>query len=160
MANPVSVLGQKFGQLTVIWECPTVSGKRRSVRCKCTCGNTGDFQLGNLKNGHTTSCGCIGKCVRHMLSSHPLYSRWKGIKHRTTNSKCKDYHNYGGRGIRLCSQWLDVRAFISYVEVNLGPQPSPQHSLDRRDNNGDYAPGNLRWATRSEQERNKRCSTK
>jgi hypothetical protein len=74
---------------------------------------------------------------------------------RCTKPTHAAYANYGGRGIKVCPEWLDVTVFLAYLDAELGPCP-PGHSLDRVDNEGDYVPGNLRWATRSEQSRNQR----
>lgn len=83
---------------------------------------------------------------------HPLYTVWKGIKRRCLNPKARYWENYGGRGIKICDAWLDFYQFANDV----GPKPSPSHSIDRIDNDGDYRPGNVRWATKSEQMLNRR----
>lgn len=75
---------------------------------------------------------------------------------RCTQEKDPHFANYGGRGISVFPEWMDVRAYVAYVERELGPQPSPEHSIDRIDNERGYEPGNLRWATRSEQNKNQR----
>jgi hypothetical protein len=84
----------------------------------------------------------------------PEYSAWSHIVQRCTNSKCKEWPNYGGRGISICQEWRDsYQAFLDHV----GPRPSPRHTIDRYPNNdGDYEPGNVRWATMKEQARNTR----
>lgn len=92
----------------------------------------------------------------HGQSYGPEYQAWKGIKRRCLNAKAKNYHHYGGRGITVCDAWRDsFAAFFAYV----GPRPSPKHSIDRYpDNNGNYEPGNVRWATQSQQCRNTRAN--
>lgn len=100
--------------------------------------------------------------VRHGLSRHPLYGRWVSIKGRCLNPSSRNYPDYGGRGIRVFPEWSgdDPRPFITWVLDNLGLPPSAKHQLDRIDNNGNYEPGNLRWATPSENQRNKRPMTR
>ena len=88
-------------------------------------------------------------CTRN---SHLLYYRWKSIRNRCNNPKNKDYKDYGGRGITICQQWDDFYTFASDV----GLPPTPDHTLDRVDNNGDYTPDNVRWATKREQCLNQR----
>lgn len=96
----------------------------------------------------------MGK-VTHGLYGHPLYRMWNAMIQRCYNPKQKCYPNYGGRGIRVCNRWRDVRSFIEDIEKELGPRPA-DYSFDRIDVEGDYAPGNVRWASRSTQGRNTR----
>jgi hypothetical protein len=91
----------------------------------------------------------------HGLSGHPLYQTWCGMIARCEQPGSISYPRYGGRGIRVCAEWHDVTTFIGWVAANLGPRPAG-HSIDRIDNDGNYEPGNVRWATRSEQSRNQR----
>ena len=91
------------------------------------------------------------------MSVSGLYGVWSNMKARCLNSDLKDYQNYGARGIKIHDSWIhDFRAFETYVSQELGLRPSKNHSLDRINNDGHYEPGNLRWATFSEQVNNRR----
>ena len=129
---------------------------------KCSCGKTHNARKYHVTSGAVKSCGCLNSEVtatrnyRHGLTNHPLYHLWESIKRRCLNPKQQNYERYGGRGIRVADCWVsDPAAFISYVQHNLGPKPAG-HSIDRIDVNGNYEPGNIRWATAVEQAANKR----
>lgn len=91
-----------------------------------------------------------GGCVNHQET--PEYRSWRKMRRRCMDPKVVGYKNYGGRGIQICERWNDFSAFLT----DMGPKPTPTHSIDRINNNGDYEPANCRWATRSQQRRNKR----
>jgi hypothetical protein len=109
-----------------------------------------------MRSGNTKSCGCLAADVRtkNGQTSMPEYRHWRSmIKRCSAPPSWKDYHSYGGRGIRVCQEWLDsFEAFAAHI----GPRPSPRHSVDRIDNDRGYEPGNVRWATHSQQLRNTR----
>lgn len=146
--------GHVFGRLTVVRLFGTVRG-RRHWECRCSCGTVKTFESSNLKRGNAVSCGC--RSARHggiygKGNRHPLYMTWANMLKRCHNPTDAKYPIYGGRGIIVCDAWKDFMVFIKEVP----PKPSPELQLDRIDNNGNYEPGNVRWATRKEQGANKR----
>ncbi|MFJ5151393.1 hypothetical protein ACIQCF_07355 [Streptomyces sp. NPDC088353] len=151
-----AVVGVRFGRLTVAAE-PT-PGKRSRVDVRCDCGTKKTIATRALGTS-THSCGCLGKETSaarsrtHGKHGSSEYRIWQGMKWRCLNPNYKPYPNYGGRGITVCDRWRDsFEAFLADV----GPRPSPNHTLDRIDNDGNYEPGNVAWRTYKEQAQNKR----
>jgi hypothetical protein len=161
MPKAVDLTGQTFGRLTAV--APTVNRSRcGSVIwiCRCACGSNTEVRGRHLKSGNTMSCGCLNaeatltRATKHGLSKTPEYRVWAYMIQRCHNPNHQSFPYYGGRGISVCPEWQDgFEPFYAHA----GPRPSPKHTLDRYpDNDGDYTPGNVRWATRKEQAANKR----
>jgi hypothetical protein len=158
--------GQRFGRLVVEAPAAFRSGCRW-WRCRCDCGTVKEIRGPVLNRGEAKSCGCRKRDIgrertapggvmdgrRHGGWRSPEYRIWRGMKIRCCNPRSKDFPRYGGRGIRVCQRWLD--SFAAFL-ADVGPRPAPHLTLDRIDNDGHYEPGNVRWATRSEQQQNKR----
>lgn len=151
--------GQQFGRLTVVG--PSHRNTRRQIhwRCSCTCGTETTARADHLTAGMKRSCGCL---FLETMTTHGAargytctreYNSWATAKQRCFNPKNPNYPRYGGRGISMCDAWKD--SFEMFLR-DMGPRPVGM-SLDRYPNNdGDYEPGNCRWATNDQQTTNKR----
>lgn len=144
--------GDTIGKWRVLWAVP-FNGKRAYL-CRCSCGRE---QV--VRRFQSEGCRkCCVKNIRHGCAGKkrtPEYRVWQGIRHRCLNPKDPSYPNYGGRGITICNRWMSANSFEVFL-ADVGPRPSDLHSLDRINNDGNYAPENVRWATRSEQVKNRR----
>jgi hypothetical protein len=168
MPKFIDIAGRKYGRWTVE-ALDRMTGHGARWHCVCECGARRSVLAGGLRSGCSTSCGCLVREVngkrlaklnfKHGLAAtdgtrHPLFGLWKRMRQRCTDRNCDDYRDYGAKGVSVCDRWFaSFPAFIS----DMGPRPSPQHSLDRfPDPAGNYEPSNVRWATATEQARNKR----
>ena len=152
----LDLANQRFGKLVV----ESFAGKNRWGAalwlCRCDCGKTKVIVSGHLRGG-VRSCGCLAQEVRrsgkycHGKSQARVYRIWDQMKSRCSNAKRKDFYRYGGRGIKVCERWSKFENFYD----DMGEPPTSEHTLDRINNENGYEPGNCRWATRSEQGRNK-----
>lgn len=159
--------GTKIGKLIVIRESkPRVGFNGRKVRimyCKCDCGISRDFTLGNItkKQNPTQSCGCLNSINKqtHNLSNNPLYKTYTDMLRRCNNKKSKDYKNYGARGIKVCKRWSleNGKGLINFIE-DMGPKIEGT-TLDRINSNKGYSKANCRWADKFIQANNKNSNT-
>lgn len=158
MGKVVDITGEKFGLLTVLGLHGLNEKKKTLWECLCDCGNKTIVLGDNLKRS-TKSCGClrVAKSTTHGGSYTTEYNTWHSMINRCCNPNNKDFINYGGRGITVCERWKSD--FNNFVE-DMGKKPSKYYSIDRADVNGNYEPSNCKWATRSQQERNKRLNNK
>ncbi len=157
-------MGDRVGRLTVIGAPVTRDGQHSFSMCRCECGVEKMIERAAMRRGAILSCGCYGREQRRKASfSHgrsapgsekrKLYQVWASMRQRCENPNDRSFHNYGGRGIKVCSRWADFPNFLA----DMGECPEGL-TLDRKDNGGNYEPGNCRWATRQDQQRNRRTT--
>lgn len=164
--KPLDLTGQRFGRLIALKPAVLQDGKSTWWECRCDCGTTRRARAARLRWGDTQSCGCLAKDTtaamsrRHGMSGRPEFYIWSSMRQRCTNKNTKSFKDYGGRGIRVCDRWneKDGRGFANFF-ADMGPRPSPQASLDRINNMGNYEPSNCRWVTKTIQCRNRRSNT-
>ena len=164
MSKINNLTGKRFGKLIVIKQCGSNKNGRALWLCQCDCGNKKIILGSSLITNLTQSCGCYNKEIlknvnsTHRMSYTKLYKVWQGMKTRCYNEKFLYYKNYGGRGIKICNEWLNNFEIFYIWAINNGYKENL--TIDRINNDGNYEPSNCRWITRAEQNRNQRKTKK
>lgn len=148
--NYASFIGQKFGKWKILSHQRGLKNPRIHFECVCDCGEKSIIQANAIFNGNSRSCKYCAPS-KHGFYKSPTWNSWSGAKNRCNNKNNKDYDSYGGRGIKFAERWNDFANFLA----DMGEKP-PHMTLDRINNNGNYEPGNCRWTTYSEQNKNQR----
>lgn len=146
------IQGNKYGLLTAIQFVEIRKGRAYWL-CQCECGKEVIKMAKLLKNGHTTTCGDISHHTIHGQSHTRLYSIWQDMKNRCNNPNLANFDRYGGRGIKVCDEWM--KSFESFRDWALNNGYSDDLTIDRIEVDGDYEPYNCRWATKQEQGNNR-----
>ncbi len=156
-ANFKDMTGQRFTRLVVLSRAPSDKNGNAKWHCRCDCGASTVSSGFTLRNGEAKSCGClttdqlVERVTTHKMSGTPEWWAWVHMFQRCGNPNNLRYHRYGARGIKVCERWNAFESFFA----DMGPRPSPKHTLERRDRNGNYEPGNCAWDTKAVQNNNK-----
>jgi hypothetical protein len=168
--RPRQLRGRRFGRLTVVARARSRrhpgGGCRTYWACRCRCGRMKEIATDKLLNGNTKSCGCFrrevapGRPLKHgnrrVVKTSRAYRSWRAAKTRCFNGNYDGFQRYGGRGITMCKKWS--RSFAAFL-ADMSKRPRGK-TLDRKDNDGNYKPGNCRWATPKQQSENTRRTTR
>lgn len=172
MSKLKDLTGQRFGRLTVVERADDyISPHGRKIvrwKCLCDCGNYIDVSVVHLRQGDTLSCGCLGterrraaaQRPKHGLSRSRIYHIFTGMKIRCNNVNAPNYYLYGGRGIKVCDEWMGKDGFVKFYEWALANGYDDSLTIDRVDVNGNYEPSNCRWVDIKTQCNNTRNSVK
>ena len=161
----IDLTGNIYTKLTVLARVDNNKHGQSMWLCRCECGNTKIVRQSHILSGNTKSCGCFYKERIHEIHlkhghnkkkhTSSTYKSWSELIQRCTNPNNKRYERYMGRGITVCTRWLN--SFENFLE-DMGERPSKDHSIDRIDNDGNYEPSNCRWTTYKEQNSNQRSN--
>lgn len=161
MTRRLQIEGLTFGRLTVVRQTGNRKQGHPIYLCSCSCGGSTETTSYRLRSGHTSSCGClrrerlIQRNTTHGMCGLPEYDIWTAIISRCYNDRDKDFRNYGGRSILMDENWKNsFPEFFAYI----GPRPGDGFEIDRIDNSRGYFPGNVRWATKAVNSRNRRSN--
>jgi hypothetical protein len=154
--------GDKYGGLSIIEEVKPMK-KARCFLCKCDCGNLKVVRLEHLRRGSVVSCGClnnekrkVSKNIKHGYKGTRIYRIWNGMKQRCLNPNSPNYKRYGGRGIKICDEWMNFENFLNWAKST---EYNDTLSIERDNYNRNYEPSNCRWATCKEQANNRSNNT-
>jgi hypothetical protein len=161
----INPTGQRFDRLLVLSESHRTAKGAWYWVCRCDCGKETRVQTQFLMSGRTKSCGCKRASgihsIKHKLTGTWVYYTYKGIFQRCYSPTNSSYANYGGRGIKMCDRWLRGDGSLHGIQcfyADMGDKPSPNHSIERLDVNGDYSPENCVWIPQPDQAKNTRAN--